>query len=408
MNQQFVATLSFLVKSVLVLLGVLWFLSQSTEGLAKTINPSQVGAAQFAEYFPLLEGKRIGVVVNQTSTVDEMHLIDLLRKHNFNVTAIFAPEHGFRGNHGAGEIVKSSTDPVTGIKIISIYGKDKKPSDEVMSQLDVIIFDIQDVGVRFYTYISSMHYMMQAASENTVDFLVLDRPNPNIRYVDGPILETSFRSFVGMHPIPLSHGMTVGELAQMILGEGWLSIDSKRTNFDYSLTLTVVPVQDYQRQDDYSLPIAPSPNLPNSQAIALYPSLCLFEATPVSIGRGTAFPFQVVGHNEVSIGQFNFTPIPITGVTNSPKLKGLQATGQDLRKANIQGFDLHVFYQWYQAFKQQDITFFERASFMDKLSGTDKLRKAMLSGESLQSIQNSWQSDLLSFNQLRKPYLLYD
>lgn len=407
MKQQFVSPLSFLFKSTFALIAILWIFLPSTNVMAKSISESQVGAAQTAAYFPALQGKRIGVVVNQTSMIGDVHLVDLLRQHHFNVTAIFAPEHGFRGNHGAGEVVKSSIDPVTGIKIISIYGKDKKPSDDIMSKLDVIIFDIQDVGLRFYTYISSMHYMMQSAAENAVEFIVLDRPNPNIQFVDGPILEPSFRSFVGMHPIPLSHGMTVGELAQMIVGESWLSIDSKLPEFEYSLKLKVVPVKDYQRQDEYLLPIAPSPNLPNSQAISLYASLCLFEATPISIGRGTPFPFQVVGHNEVSIGQFNFTPMPIAGVTNNPKLKGIQVTGQDLRNASIRGFDLNSFYQWYQAFQQQDVVFFERASFMDKLSGTDKLRKSMLSGESLQSIQNSWQQALTSFKKQRKPYLLY-
>ncbi|MEP1445847.1 MAG: DUF1343 domain-containing protein [Paraglaciecola sp.] len=406
MNQQCVASKIITLKSALLVI-TLWCLTQSTDVIAKAIDASQVGAAQTAAYFPQLKGKRIGVVVNQTSTIGQVHIVDFLRKHNFNVTTIFAPEHGFRGNHGAGEIVKSSVDPVTGIKIVSIYGKNKKPTDEIMSQLDVVIFDIQDVGVRFYTYISSMHYMMQAASENTVEFLVLDRPNPNIAYVDGPILEEAFRSFVGMHPIPLSHGMTVGELALMILGEGWLSIHSTRPDFNYALELTVVPVNDYERKDSYTLPIAPSPNLPNAQAIALYPSLCLFEATPVSIGRGTPFPFQVVGHDNVNIGHFQFTPIPISGVTNNPKLQGVKVTGQDLRTASIHGFDLNVFYQWFQAFKQQDTTFFERASFMDKLSGTDKLRKAMLAGQSLQTIQYSWQADLVSFKQQRAPYLLY-
>lgn len=406
MNQQCVASKVIIPKFALMVIA-LWCLSQSTDVTAKAIHASQVGAAQTARYFPQLQGKRIGVVVNQTSTIGEVHLVDFLRKNDFNVTAIFAPEHGFRGNHGAGEIVKSSVDPVTGINIVSIYGKDKKPADEIMSQLDVIIFDIQDVGVRFYTYISSMHYMMQAASENGVEFIVLDRPNPNIAYVDGPILEEAFRSFVGMHPIPLSHGMTVGELALMILGEGWLSINSTLPDFDYDLKLIVIPVMEYQRQDTYILPIAPSPNLPNAQAIALYPSLCLFEATPVSIGRGTPYPFQVVGHDKVNIGHFQFAPIAISGVTNNPKLQGIQVTGQDLRTASIQGFDLNVFYQWYQAFKQQDATFFERASFMDKLSGTDKLRKAMLSGQSLQTIQYSWQADLVSFKQQRAPYLLY-
>lgn len=377
----------------------------------KVISPSQVGAEQTAEYFPLLKGKRIGVVVNQTSRVQNMHLVDLLTKYGFDVQTIFAPEHGFRGDHSAGEKVKSSIDAATGINIESIYGKYKKPSDELMSQLDIIVFDIQDVGVRFYTYISSMHYMMQAAAENNVEFLVLDRPNPNIQYIDGPILEDKFRSFVGMHPIPLSHGMTVGEIAKMIVGQGWLSIESKKVDFDYKLKLTVISVKDYQRQVSYVLPVAPSPNLPNQQAINLYPSLCLFEATPVSVGRGTDFPFQVLGHNTVidhnKLGEFTFTPKPIKGVSKNPKLKDILLTGQNLTQADIKGFDLSLFFNWHQVFEQNKVEFFQRPDFMDKLAGTDKLRKAMLAGQSLASIKQSWQADLTAFKQQRKPYLLY-
>ncbi|PQJ53445.1 exo-beta-N-acetylmuramidase NamZ family protein [Psychrosphaera saromensis] len=377
----------------------------------KVISPSQIGAEQTATYFPLLKGKRIGVVVNQTSRVKDMHLVDLLNKNGFDVKTIFAPEHGFRGDHSAGELVNSSIDAATGINIVSIYGKYKKPTDELMSQLDIIIFDIQDVGVRFYTYISSMHYMMQAAAENNVEFMVLDRPNPNLQYIDGPILEPEFRSFVGMHPIPLSHGMTVGELAKMIVGEAWLSIESKKVNFDYKLKLTVIPVQDYQRQDTYVLPVAPSPNLPNQQAINLYPSLCLFEATPVSVGRGTDFPFQVLGHNTViehsKLGDFTFTPRVIKGVSKNPKLKGVLLTGQNLTQTDIKGFDLSLFFNWYQVFEQNKTEFFQRPDFMDKLAGTDKLRKAMLAGQSLATIKQSWQTDLTAFKQQRKPYLLY-
>jgi uncharacterized protein YbbC (DUF1343 family) len=378
--------------------------------MAKVIDKHQVGAEQTAEYFSLLKDKRIGVVVNQTSRVQNMHLVDLLAKHGFDVKMIFAPEHGFRGDHSAGEVVNSSIDPSTGINIVSIYGKYKKPTDELMAQLDIIIFDIQDVGVRFYTYISSMHYMMQAAAENNVEFMVLDRPNPNLQYVEGPMLEPEFRSFVGMHPIPLSHGMTVGEIAKMIVGEGWLSIESKKVNYDYKLKLTVVPVLDYQRQDSYELPVAPSPNLPNQQAINLYPSLCLFEATPVSVGRGTDFPFQVLGHNINFIGNFTFTPKPIKGVSKDPKLNGVELTGQNLtqtEQVNIKGFDLSLFFNWYQVFEENKIEFFQRPDFMDKLAGTDKLRKAMSAGQSLLTIKQSWQSDLIAFKQQRQQYLIY-
>ena len=377
--------------------------------VAKQVSPKQVGAAQLQEYLPLLKGKRVGLVVNQTSVANGMHVVDLLRKNKINIKAIFAPEHGFRGDQGAGEIIKSGFDSKTGIKIVSIYGKNKRPSAEVMKELDAIVFDIQDVGVRFYTYISSMHYMMQAAAESGAEFIVLDRPNPNIGFVDGPILEGDFRSFVGMHPIPVLHGLTVGELANMIIGEGWLKIKAENEQQYGKLKLTVVPVKDYRRTDTYSLPIAPSPNLPNDISIRLYPSLCFFEATPVSIGRGTDFPFQVVGyeHTKVKEQEFAFTPRKIPHAAPYPKLEGQLLAGQDLRSSAIQGLDLATFIAWYHYFVAIDEVFFERASFMDKLAGTDRLRLDIKAGKTEAQIKSRWQAGLTEFNNKRKPYLLY-
>lgn len=370
----------------------------------KQIKPNNdsiiLGIEQVAYYLPMLKGKRVGLVVNQTSQFKHKHLVDVLIDNNVNVRAIFAPEHGFRGDLDAGEKFSSSIDEKTGIPLISIYGKNRKPSLDVLSNLDVIIFDIQDVGVRFYTYISSMHYMMEAASDARVSFIVFDRPNPNGAFVDGPILEPGFTSFVGMHKIPLVHGMTIGELALMFKGEGWLDTNNE-------LNLTVVRMNNYQRRMPYSLPIKPSPNLPNDIAINLYPSLGFFEATPVSIGRGTDFPFQVIGHDKISLGDFKFMPISTPGAANSPKLMNKSLIGQDLRYSNIRGVDLSFIISWYQAFQESNTTFFTRADFMDKLSGTDKLRKAIVAGKTQREIKQSWQQGLDKFIKLREPYLLY-
>lgn len=360
-----------------------------------------VGAQQYTKYLPQLKNKRVGLVVNQTSTVEQIHLVDSLREKNVNITKIFAPEHGFRGDHDAGAHVKNAVDRKTGIPLISIYGNNKKPSAEVLADVDVIIFDIQDVGVRFYTYISSMHYMMEAAAEQEVEFIVLDRPNPNIAYVDGPILEPQFKSFVGMHPIPIVHGMTVGELANMIKGEGWI-------NQAAVLELNVIPVSGYTRATSYSLPIKPSPNLPNDTAISLYPSLCFFEATPISIGRGTDFAFQVIGYSPVALGEFSFTPRAIKGAALNPKFKNQAVQGLDLRQATTKGLDLSYLISAYKQLNNNDITFFERADFMDKLAGTDKLRLAIEAGQSAQQIKQTWQAALMQFKQQRAPYLLYE
>ncbi len=357
-----------------------------------------VGAEQPLHYLPLLKNKRVGLIVNQTSKVRQQHLVDYLLNKGVKVKVIFAPEHGFRGDHDAGEKVASGLDSQTGVKVYSIYGKHKKPSSEILKEVDVLLFDIQDVGVRYYTYISSMHYMMAAAASNNIPFIVLDRPNPNGAYVDGPILNTEFQSFVGMHEIPLLHGMTVGELALMINGERWI---------EKQADLSVIPVKNYQREMSYSLPVKPSPNLPNDASIAHYASLGFFESTPVSIGRGTDFPFQVIGFDKYSIGEFSFTPRSIKGAASAPKLNGIKAKGQDLREITSSGLDLSYLIAWHSLFKQHKQVFFTRAAFMDKLAGTDQLRKQIQSGLSEDEIRNSWQQGLGNFRKQRQPYLLY-
>lgn len=351
-------------------------------------------------YLPQLTGKRIGLVVNQTSRVSEAHLVDFLLTKNLDISLIFAPEHGFRGDKDAGQIVHDSIDKRTGIPIYSIYGKNKKPSSDTIKELDIIIFDIQDVGLRYYTYLSSMHYMMEAAAESGVAFMVFDRPNPNGRFVDGPILTPAYTSFVGLHPIPILHGMTLAELAQMIKGEKWITKADK-------LELSVIPMKDYRREMHYSLPVKPSPNLPNDQAIRLYPALCFFEATPVSVGRGTDFPFQVAGHDSIHLGDFEFTPRSMPGAALKPKLMNNALRGIDLRSADWQGLDLRLFYQAFQRFQTSEKRFFERAAFMDKLAGTDKLRLQMQAGVPLAEIRSSWQPGLAAFRVKRIPYLLY-
>ncbi|WP_247687612.1 exo-beta-N-acetylmuramidase NamZ family protein [Pseudoalteromonas luteoviolacea] len=366
----------------------------------KIVIAIEVGAQQPEKYLPYLENKRVGLVVNQSSRVADMHLVDFLLANNVKVVRIFSPEHGFRGDQDAGAHIDNSFDVKTGLPIVSLYGKQKRPSKESLHDLDVLIFDIQDVGVRFYTYISTMHYMMQAAKDNRKKFIVLDRPNPNIRFVGGPVLNKKFSSFVGMHPIPILHGMTVGELAQMIAGEEWLSGLNK-------LDLTVVAVKNYQASDEYILPIAPSPNLPNQQSIYLYPSLCLFEATAVSIGRGTDFPFQVYGHDQVKLGDFGFSPRSIVGAARFPKLEGKNVWGKDLRQSSLIGFDLTWFIEASSAFKQHNKQFITSPKFLDKLAGTDIIRLAIEQGLKAHQIEAIWLQEVSEFKKRRVPYLLY-
>lgn len=360
----------------------------------------EVGAERLPAYLPLIKDKRVALVVNQSAQVKGQHLLDVLLAQQVSVQKVFSPEHGFRGEQDAGAKINDQIDDKTGLPIISLYGKSKKPKLDDLADVDVIIFDIQDVGVRFYTYISTMHYVLEAAGEAGKKVIVLDRPNPNINLIDGPTLEPEFQSFVGMHPIPVLHGMTVGELAKMIVGEGWLKTTKQPQ-------LQVIAVADYDLSKPFDLPIKPSPNLPNRQAVALYPSLCFFEATPVSVGRGTEFPFQVFGHNDVKLGEFQFTPISTPGAAINPKLKDKVAYGQDLRAYQNQGFDLTWFVGAYKAFEAQNIEFFKHPKFMDKLAGTDKLRKAIVSGASLTEIEQSWQPALEQFKQRRQPYLIY-
>ncbi len=380
-------------KAELLLISILLF--------SPLLKALEVGAEQMQTYLPLIKGKRVALVVNQSAQVKGLHLLDVLLEKQIDVKKVFSPEHGFRGKQDAGAKINDQVDDKTGLPIISLYGKSKKPRLADIADVDVIIFDIQDVGVRFYTYISTMHYVLEAAAEAGKEVIVLDRPNPNINLIDGPVLELEFQSFVGMHPIPVLHGMTVGELANMIVGERWLDTLKQPE-------LTVVAVSNYDLSKPFELPVKPSPNLPNRQSISLYPSLCFFEATPVSVGRGTDFPFQVFGYNEVKLGKFQFTPVSTPGAALNPKLKNKVAYGKDLRTHQGTEFDLTWFVGAYNKFKSENKLFFKYPKFMDKLAGTDKLRKAMLSGQSLTEIENSWQPELKHFKLRRQPYLIYE
>jgi uncharacterized protein YbbC (DUF1343 family) len=364
---------------------------------APQAKPLQTGAEQLELYLPQLKGKRVGLIVNQTSIVGQTHLVDTLLSRGVKVATIFAPEHGFRGEADAGAHVKDAKDIRTGLPIISLYGKNKKPSAEQVKDLDVLLFDIQDVGTRFYTYISTMHYVMEAAAENNKPVLVLDRPNPNGHYVDGPVLEMEQQSFVGMHPIPIVHGLTVGELAEMINGEKWLKGKQEAD-------LTVVPVANYTHNTAYILPVKPSPNLPNQQAIILYPSLCLFEGTNVSVGRGTPTPFQVIGSPYYIYKDFSFTPTSTAGATD-PLHKGQTCYGMDLTDpSKAQPFTLTYLLEMYQNSTQKD-KFFN--NFFPKLAGNTTLREQIIAGKTEAEIRASWEPALSDYRNLRKQYLLY-
>jgi uncharacterized protein YbbC (DUF1343 family) len=384
----------------------------------------KVGAERYQLYSGWLKNKNVGLVVNQTSRVGQQHLVDFLLQKEITVKAIFSPEHGFKGNYSAGKWVESGNDKKTGIPIISLYGKNKQPKQEDLKDIDLLIFDIQDVGVRFYTYISSMHYVMKSAKELDIPLIILDRPNPNGRWVDGPTLDPKYRSFVGMHPIPLLHGMTVGELALMIEGEGWLEdsqlhrgtnkslvqTDNEEQNFRKKpgrLDLRIIPIERYTRTSRHHLSIKPSPNLPNDLSIAWYPSLAFFEATPVSIGRGTDFPFQVIGHDRYHLGKFEFQPRSIKGVSDNPKLEGLKAWGTDLRDEEPNGLVLQPLLNWYKLFSTHNQEFFTRAKFFDQLAGTSKLRQKILAGMTEEQIRATWKGAIRAFCKTRKSYLLY-
>ncbi|MBI1223498.1 MAG: DUF1343 domain-containing protein [Bacteroidetes bacterium] len=364
----------------------------------------KVGAERMHQYLPFLRDKEVCLVVNQTSRVGNQHLLDTLLSQGVQVKALFAPEHGIRGDHGAGEKVSSGKDAQTGLPIISLYGKHKKPTKEDLAGVGMVVFDIQDVGARFYTYISTLHYVMEACAEQGIPVLVLDRPNPNGHYIDGPILDTAYRSFVGMHPVPVVHGMTVGEYAQMINGEGWL-------NGGIRCELEVIELEGYTHQSRYSLPVPPSPNLPNDLSIQLYPSLCFFEGTEVSVGRGTATPFQIIGSPYLK-GKYwdtSFVPKSIPNAAPNPPFLNAECYGKSFLYLNTKGFQMDSldFAPLIQAYQdnQGEKAFFN--SFFDKLAGGDELREQIIVGTSMTEIRLSWQEGLEAYKLMRKKYLLY-
>lgn len=364
------------------------------------------GADRLEELFPLLENKRISLVVNQTSLVQNVHLLDTLYNKGMHITQVFAPEHGFRGDADAGEFIKNGKDYRTQVPIISLYGKNKKPQPAQLQQTDIVIFDIQDVGARFYTYISTMFYVMQACAENNKELIILDRPNP-CDYIDGPVLDMKYKSFVGMLPIPVLHGCTIGELAQMINGEGWLGNNLQ-------CPLKVITIEDWKHGQPYSLPVKPSPNLPNDQAIALYPSLCPFEGTSVSVGRGTDFPFQIIGSPTTKNLKFRFMPHPMKGSDKHPLHQDTYCYGLNLSsEKNIpKGFSLQYVIQFYNYFqnltKHAEKEFFTRPHWFDLLMGTNQVRLDILKDKSEEQIRSAWQKKLNQYKEIRKKYLLYE
>lgn len=369
------------------------------------------GADQTSQYLADLKGKKVGMVVNPTSIIGRTHSVDSLRSLGINIVKVFGPEHGFRGEASAGAKVSSNIDAKTGLPVISLYGSHYKPTPADLMGIDVMVFDIQDVGVRFYTYISTLHYIMEACAENKIKLVVLDRPNPNGFYVDGPVLEQKFKSFIGMHPIPVLHGMTIGEYATMINGEGWLT---GRIKCD----LKIVKLQGYSHDMYYTLPVKPSPNLNTQQSILLYPSLCLFEGTIISQGRGTQMPFQILGSPALKGKyKFTFTPVSIKGMSETPLYQDQLCYGLDLRNYDTSVFkktgrlNLSWLIDMYKAYPDKE-KFFDfkqskQINNFNRLAGNDKLQKQIASGMSEQQIRASWEPALSTYKEMRKKYLLY-
>ncbi len=369
-------------------------------------KPIKLGAERFDKYLPLLKGKTVGIVANQTTIIGKTNLVDTLLSLKVNLKKVLCPEHGFRGDADAGEIVRDSIDNKTGLTLISIYTDSKKPTKKDLEGLDVLIFDLQDVGTRFFTNISQMHYVMEACAENSVAVMVLDRPNPHGFYVDGPMLDTAYRSFVGMHEVPVMHGMTIGEYAQMVNGEGWL-LNKVKCN------LTVIPCDNYTHESLYDLPIKPSPNLPNMTAIWLYPSICFFEGTIFSLGRGTDYPFQVYGHPSMKDLEFSFTPVPKPGAKNPPLLNQ-KCYGYDLRNYDVnkiikaRKIDLSFIIDAYKKYKETKDTANFFIPYINTLAGNNILQQQIKDGLSEGEIRKTWKADLDKFMMMRKKYLLYE
>lgn len=364
----------------------------------------KVGAERLEVYLPLLKGKTVALLVNHTSTVGKTHLVDTLQRLNIRIKAIFAPEHGFRGTASDGEKIEDAKDPDTGIPLISLYGNKRAPSAQDLAGVDWLLFDIQDVGTRFYTYISTMAYAMQACADNNVKCMILDRPNPNGHFVDGPMLAPEFKSFVGLHPVPVVYGMTIGEYAQMTNGENWLAGNK-------SCDLTIITCENYDHTTIYELPNRPSPNLPNMRAIYLYPSICFFEGTNVSVGRGTNKQFQVLGAPNYTKGDFTFMPQPMEGAMQPP-LQGQLCRGYDLTHLDPQliraesRINLSYLLDFYANYPNKE-AFFLKTNYIDKLAGSKKLRDQIIAGKSEADIRASWQEELTAFKLVRKKYLLY-
>lgn len=357
------------------------------------------GAENTEKYLNDLKDKKVALVVNQTSKIKEEHLLDFLLANKINVVQLFSPEHGIRGDADAGEKVGNEKDAKTGISIISLYGENKKPKKEQLAEIEIIVFDMQDVGARFYTYLSTLHYVMEACTENKIKLILLDRPNPNGDYVDGPVLEPAYKSFVGIHPIPIVHGMTLGELAQMINGEKWLK-DSLMCN------LKVINCSNYDHTTPFTPPVKPSPNLPNLHSIRFYPTLCLFEGTVVSVGRGTELPFQIIGiPDSVTNYGFSFTPKSIVGMAKKPLYEGKKCVGERLDSNTIsRKIDLSYLIKYYNIYPNKEKYF---NNFFNKLAGNATLQDQIKKGLSSDEIRKSWQTDLEAFKKKRKKYLLY-
>ena len=393
--------MKYLFKSILFKSTFLFWLTMLSFTSASCQKQITISAANVDAYIPLLKQKKVGIVAHQASVISSakstIHLVDMLKKNDVNIQKVFAPEHGFRGTADAGEKVENRVDSKTQLPIISLYGKNRKPSKEQLKGIEIMVFDLQDVGVRFYTYLSTLHNVMEACAENNIPLIVLDRPNPNTHYIDGPVLNIEHKSFVGMHPVPIVYGMTIGEYAQMINGEKWLANSIK-------CDLTIIPLKNYTHQTTYELTIRPSPNLPNKQSIALYPSLCLLEPTRVSIGRGTDLQFQVYGHPGFPKTDFSYVPKSNFGSKN-PKHKGQICYGENLTTINPPSkIELKWLMNAYSDFPEKD-SFFLKG--FERISGVSNLKKQLIGGASEKTIRNSWTDGLNKFKKTRIKYLLY-
>lgn len=395
--------LDFKIKNLLLI--CLIFLGVFNQYYSQTqVQPDfKTGADQPEVYLPLLKDKTIGVVTNQTGLMsDGTHLVDFLVKNGVKIKAIFAPEHGFRGDADAGAKVKNGVDVKTGLPIVSLYASNKKPKPEQLAGIDLVVFDIQDVGVRFYTYISTLTYLMEACAENNIEVMVLDRPNPHDGYTDGPVLRKKWTSFVGMHEVPVVYGLTIGEYGKMVNGEKWLKngVQAK---------YTLIQMKNYHKKQRYPMLDKPSPNLPNDKAINLYPSLCFFEGTQVSVGRGTELPFQIYGSPWTENLPYKFTPRPSYGAKD-PFLNGKLCYGEDLSNypKDLRELNLEWVIKAYQNYKNPQLDFFLKNLWFDTLSGTDELRKQIIEGKSIPEIKASWKKDLEDFEKIRTRYVVYE